>query len=319
MRNVIVGFVGIVVILGAGLAGLAASLGVQRGDMNGDGALNPVDVVMLVQYLYLQGPAPDPVWRADANCDSRSNLADVSVMFNYIYRTGTPPCDGGFALKFDGTNDLAEIGFNPAFNADAYTIEAWINIAEPQVDYISSIVDRWTFDAATQVWALWLMNGEDYMLRSGSGGSNTAGELTAGFLYPGRWHHVAYTRDVGGMERLFIDGIQVGQHQFAAGYTLAGTPIRLGHSNGGTLRAFYGMIDEVRLWNVARSGTAIAATMNTLLTGVEPGLVGYWNFDEGWGDTFGDLSPTGAVGRLGKIAGADDNDPKWVLSTIPVH
>ncbi len=316
LRMVVIGgAVLIAVVSGA----VAAPAGLQRGDLNGDGILSPLDVVMMFQYLYKGGAAPDPLWVGDANCDSRHNLADLTALVNHVFRGGDAPCDGGFALKFDGTNDLAEIPFNPAFNADEYTIEAWINIADPQVDYISSIVDRWTFDPVGQVWAMWLIRGEPYTLGGGSGGANNQGALTAGSLAVGQWIHVAYTRDGSGMERLFVDGSEVGHMQFPATVNTAETPIRIGHSNGGTLRAFYGMIDEVRLWNVARTGAEIAATRNTLLTGAEPGLIGYWNFDEGWGDTFDDLSSTGAFGRLGKLAGPDYNDPKWVISTAPVN
>jgi hypothetical protein len=40
-----------------------------------------------------------------------------------------------------------------------------------------------------------------------------------------------------------------------------------------------GAIDEVRIWSIARSQADIQSTMNTTLTGSEPGLVGYWKLD----------------------------------------
>jgi hypothetical protein len=42
---------------------------------------------------------------------------------------------------------------------------------------------------------------------------------------------------------------------------------------------FHGKIDEVRLWNVARSPQEIQTDMTRTLTGREPGLVAYWDFD----------------------------------------
>src|SRR5262249_31885001 len=41
-----------------------------------------------------------------------------------------------------------------------------------------------------------------------------------------------------------------------------------------------GQLDEVRIWNVARTEEQIRETMSRKLTGQEPGLVGLWNFDD---------------------------------------
>jgi hypothetical protein len=55
------------------------------------------------------------------------------------------------------------------------------------------------------------------------------------------------------------------------------------------------VFDDVRIWSIARTQEEIQATMNTTLKGNEPGLVGYWNFDDG---TANDLSPNGNHGSL---------------------
>jgi hypothetical protein len=58
---------------------------------------------------------------------------------------------------------------------------------------------------------------------------------------------------------------------------------------------FHGKIDEVRLWNVARSPQEIQAAMTLTLTGREPGLVAYWDFDS---QSAQDHSPRGNDGNL---------------------
>lgn len=55
------------------------------------------------------------------------------------------------------------------------------------------------------------------------------------------------------------------------------------------------MLDEIRIWNRARTHKEIRSTMNAPLTGDEPGLAGYWNFDDG---TAKDLSPNKNHGAL---------------------
>ena len=71
------------------------------------------------------------------------------------------------------------------------------------------------------------------------------------------------------------------------------------HPQFGALRRFGGLIDEVRIWNVARTQPQIQADYNSYLTGSEPNLVGYWNFEEGGPNQFAqDLSPFGVPGEL---------------------
>lgn len=44
---------------------------------------------------------------------------------------------------------------------------------------------------------------------------------------------------------------------------------------------FHGEIDEIRIWNIARTQQEIISTMNSTLAGNEDNLIGYWNFDNG--------------------------------------
>jgi hypothetical protein len=83
--------------------------------------------------------------------------------------------------------------------------------------------------------------------------------------------------------------------------------------------SFDGLLDEVRVWNVARTQAQIRADMNRTLAGNEPGLVGYWRLDEGSGQAILDASPHHNDGRLGNSAGTDTQDPVWVVSDAPVR
>jgi hypothetical protein len=61
-----------------------------RGDANGNGVLNGVDVVYLVNYLKGMGPAPDPFMAGDANGNGEVNGLDVVYLINY-FKGGPPP------------------------------------------------------------------------------------------------------------------------------------------------------------------------------------------------------------------------------------
>ncbi len=89
--------------------------------------------------------------------------------------------------------------------------------------------------------------------------------------------------------------------------------LRIGDTGfgGGYVEVMNGQIDEVRIWSTARSAWEIQANMHRSLTGSDPGLMGYWQFDEGNGPTAADASRHGFTGTL-------VNGPAWVTSTAPV-
>ena len=61
---------------------------------------------------------------------------------------------------------------------------------------------------------------------------------------------------------------------------------------------FEGVLDEVRLWNTARSQAEIEADMYLALTGDEDGLVGYWPLDQGARAVAPDLTGANVHGTL---------------------
>jgi hypothetical protein len=73
----------------------------------------------------------------------------------------------------------------------------------------------------------------------------------------------------------------------------------LGYPTGGSaLSYFNGEIDDFRIWNTARSESQIQSNMYTELEGTESGLMAYYNFEEGAGDTLADRSGNGHDGSF---------------------
>jgi hypothetical protein len=61
------------------------------GDCNKDEAVESGDIVFLINYLFRNGPAPDPMEAGDCNCDSLVDPGDVVHLINYLYKDGPPP------------------------------------------------------------------------------------------------------------------------------------------------------------------------------------------------------------------------------------
>lgn len=92
----------------------------------------------------------------------------------------------------------------------------------------------------------------------------------------GSWTHIAATYDQT-TAKLYINGILVAQTT----YTLNIGAGSIGFYIGGvTYDFFHGLIDEMRLWGVARTASEIQTFKDTTLTGNEYGLAGNWPLDE---------------------------------------
>jgi hypothetical protein len=99
----------------------------------------------------------------------------------------------------------------------------------------------------------------------------------------GVWHHAAVTYD-GATWRLYLDGnleatANVGVAAEATSIQHAGLGTAM--TSDGTAAGFFnGLLDEARIWNVARSQTQIQSTINSQLTGATTGLVARWGMNE---------------------------------------
>ncbi len=123
------------------------------------------------------------------------------------------------------------------------------------------------------------------------------------------WTHVAVVFDTGGEANFYINGEDV--------ETVNGSPIIINNANAAVLLGgdsignhFVGDMAEVRLWDVMRTPTQIAANFNNSLSGSEPGLIGYWPLNDlsdlgvgaaGVNDVV-DLSPISAHGDTVNIS-----------------
>ncbi len=61
------------------------------GDTDGDEAVNMLDILYLIAYLYKGGPTPDPLDAADVNNDGGVNMLDILYLIAYLYKGGPEP------------------------------------------------------------------------------------------------------------------------------------------------------------------------------------------------------------------------------------
>ena len=154
-------------------------------------------------------------------------------------------------------------------------------------------------------------------------GSSTITLFSTPLISFSTWHHVAVTR-AGDQVSFFVDG----QPDTTA--TLAGTlnapaiPLSFGMSLGpnglptGGTEWLEGNLDEVRIWNVARTESEIKSARFGGVDPATPGLVLNLRLDEGSGQVAGDATAGAHDGTLGADALAGADDPLWSTEAAPL-
>ena len=206
-------------------------------------------------------------------------------------------------------NDLLDL-------TSTWTLEAWVKASDASTGADQDIISKWAL-VYTASYILQVDAVGRLRLVTNDGVTQSI-ILSNGTLGDRTWNQVAATFNHGTV-RLYLNGAldrtvsgvltpQVSTEPVAFG--------REGNYSGGT---FTGMIDEIRIWNVVRSGPQIARSMTKRLLGSETGLVGYWRFDEGSGQVAADGTGHELTGRLGETAQVDTWDPIWAASAAPVY
>ena len=223
---------------------------------------------------------------------------------------------GGYALKFDGTNDYVSVPHVSSLNfgtSTNFTIEAWILLDGAVGDY-AGIAAKGEVDINTGEW---------YGYQLVIVGQKIAGEIKSpnGFLgtFNGligtsslldyKWHHVAMSvnRSTGNV-KLYVDGkIETDvTNTDAIGGDLNNNAALLIGSERDKNRYINGLIDEVRLWNVVRTEAEIKANMFKEI-GTHTNLKSYYKMSDGSGTSLTDNSGNSNTGAL-------TNGPVWKMS-----
>ncbi len=218
----------------------------------------------------------------------------------------------GYALQLSG---FSYVRINRPVQDD-FTVEAWIKTSA------TSLIGTHHWEGSGLIWADVSGNRDDFgasilnnKLAFGVGNPGNAEPtiVSTTTVVSGQWVHVASTRKKAtGEIQVFVNGAQEAAMVVATETKSLTSQVNMTlGANVGDNRFFVGFIDDVRAWNIVRTPAEITATMHQKLQGDEPGLVGYWRFDEGSGMVTADGT---ATKNNGDVFGA----PNWVVSDAPI-
>ncbi len=232
--------------------------------------------------------APVTINTTPGLCTGTTTLTSPTVSDN---------CTGiGNALNFDGVNDYVNIPHSPslAIGNGPLTYECWITV--PNVNQLGHFVTkRQPVSPFAQISLLFTDGANvfspqpgkklEFLLISTTGtGSYRAIVTTNNIINGGTFHVAAVSDPVSQTLKLFIDGVLQPVINYSAGAfpSVVNTePLTVGYPNI-NLPSYYlnGTVDELRVWNTARTQAQIQANMNNELN-AQAGLVAAYHFNQG--------------------------------------
>ncbi len=220
----------------------------------------------------------------------------------------------GASLRFDGTNDLVRVLDDNLLKPDALTIELWTRLDGIQPRLARLLRKAGNFQPG-------------YLLSATTSNLDPTIHFFANEIvfdtqqhsaYLNEWHHFAGIFDDGDV-RLYVDGQLVANVQTDAGpLDHSSSNLTIGGATFGSTEFIRGDIDDVRIWNYARSATEIANNYNRSINSNQPGLIAHYRFDTGSGQSIFDSTPNGLDGTIGLTANAETDDPTWLSVGVPL-
>ena len=271
-------------------------------DLNHDNNVNISDIEVFMQnwlyeIIYEEQPC---YWPFDTNGDEAINGYHGSLNGDAILVSdGLIEELGGGALSLNGESGCVEVnGYTGVNGKSSRTCMAWVKTDASQLNTIVS----WGQNAASSKWVFYV-----------SDDGSLAVSVWGGQIYSydkvsdGNWHHAAAV--LPGVENpvvsdivLYIDGKAVETYYDSdiAIDTVSGSNISIGSISDTTMGYFGGLLDEVRIYDIALTSVDIAR-----ISGADLKL--HLALDESEGNVANDTSVNGNDGTL-------NNGPVWNLA-----
>jgi len=279
-------------------------------------ALGASEIAQLFQYA----PPPVGYWKFEEGVGTTAY--DSSGSNNHApFGTGSSAPSWttgkyGKALNFDGTNDYISATDSTTLDfTSAFTASAWIY----PTTYGGMILNKWNGTSGQKTWFIGMLNSINkfYITLSADGSTQTyyAHSSTQTISY-NTWHHVSFVYDgTRSIADVYLDGylvnfpIKVGT--IPTVLFNGSNPMSIGNLLDG--RYFSGKIDDVKLYNYARTQKQI---LEDMAGSPPPGSTAkvstplvHYKFDEGFGST---VNNSGSIGTTANgVLATGTSAPSW--------
>lgn len=268
-----------------------------------------------VSTLYNFAPGPVGYWNLDEK--SGTTASDISGNGNTGTLTNGPQWTSGKvggATNFDGTNDYVSIPDGGVAdplrmnNTTDLTIGAWVNIDNLAASGQHFILSKYSFNS--HIGYSLLVNSNGTVRFDINGGTNS--KTTTTTIAANKWYYITGVLSGGNIMTIYFNGIPQAAFSITSttlssynAFFTIGSPSDNPGNDGYSLS---GKIDEVKVYNYARTQKQVVEDMNgnhsAVMAARTGSMVGYWDFDEGYGTVSNDLSGNGNRGTLTNMSTA---------------
>lgn len=218
-----------------------------------------------------------------------------------------------FAVELDGSNDYLEVdnGTSGAIVVQyPFTFSAWFRTpGDGPENTDMALVNIADPNYATVYHGLYLRKFDQNFYKAGVKSKNLSLEYvksTNQNVSDDTWHQVVGVFTADGKRKLYLDGIYEGMSNSVLPYNTNNLVVTFGRWGDNTPNNyFYGMLDNICIWNRELSDAEVASYYTGLPDGSENGLVGLWQFNEGAGSETYNMAYSGGYD-------ADLHGASWV-------
>lgn len=200
----------------------------------------------------------------------------------------------------------------------SFTLEAWVKPSDVSTSAAQYVVSKQKTGVGKNQFRLGFESGRVYFMMTGPGNEGGLWNEDYQLATPvasGEWMHLAVTKNNSSFA-LYVNGVRKATFDDTATYKHEGTELfEIGSGvgrEGPSDCVLDGALDEIRIWDVARTSDEIATDWNKTIPSSHPkysNLVAYYRFDEENGDT--------ALDAKSSHPGTLVNGPSRIESTAP--
>ncbi len=231
----------------------------------------------------------------------------TTLIVFFSLATGVHAQQGTYALKFNGGYPTGPYVDLPDMTiGDDLTIEAWVCLSDySNWQRIIEFASSW--DRRSDNIVFGFEGGSSQLFYETNEGGSKIGFIDAYAIPLYQWFHVAVVQS-GNTATLYYNGTAVNSQPQSPGVTRSRDDdwIGRGHFWDWGDCSFNGMMDELRVWNVARTEAQIKENMYKEIP-AQSGLLAYYKMSDGSGTSLTDNSGHGNTGTL-------TNGPEWRAS-----
>ncbi|MDD5433464.1 MAG: LamG domain-containing protein, partial [Candidatus Pacebacteria bacterium] len=221
-------------------------------------------------------------------------------------------CHSGSCLSFDGANDYVHRATFSSVPSTNMTVSAWVKTSSITKQFVVAQGRRPETIDGEYVYSIEADGTQlfwDYNTNYGYANTGTSTTNVA----DGKWHHIAFVKS-GVNGTYYLDGRVDGTKIAAANRSYIADDFVIGKDYRGDSAFFNGLIDDVRIYNYARTPAQIAWDYN------RGGPIAWWRMDDGQDtattcdgtvSTVSDSSGNGNTGAL-ESAGSPATSTMWV-------